>query len=173
MKRMGLAVMLFGCLVMLLALPTACVVRHRPGHATVRATGPRVHVRTTGPRRRHHRRHHRRNHPHATNVTVNHTPPPPDRTPPPPDRTPPPPAAAPAMHITVDNPTCRRGENLHIGVNPWHPDVLVHISGKPVPKRVTNNRIIVTVPGNARTGPGMVEVVWQGQSHAVPVRIVP
>ena len=174
MKRMGLAVMLFGSLVMLLALPTACVVRSRPGHTTVRASGPRVHV-STGPRR-----HHRRQHARPTNVTVNHTPPPPDRTPPPPDRTPPPPdrtppppAAAPAIHVTVDNPTCRRGENLHIGIAPWRPDVLVYISGKPVPKRVTHNRIVVTVPGNAPTGPGVVEVVWQGQNHAVPVRIVP
>ena len=128
----------------------------------------------------HHRRHHGAPPPRAQEPPPPEAaqPPPPEREPPPREpgepgggrthRAPPAPStpAQPELRVSLNKTTARRGENIEVHIDPWHPNVMVFFNGRPLPKRTETDHLVITIPGNA--GSGFVEVEWAGRRYRSP-----
>jgi hypothetical protein len=74
--------------------------------------------------------------------------------------------------VRVNQATAQRGKQLEIEVIPFHGDVKVFFNGRPMPKKVYNDTLVVTIPSTANSG--YFEVEWQGRRYrSNRVNVVP
>jgi hypothetical protein len=134
----------------------------------------------------HHRSHRTGPRPGGPEPTAGEPAPPPDEPSPPPDEPSPPPdepsppetrthrappaPEQPALVVRLGRTTARRGEDLKVFVEPFHPEAMVFFNGRPLPKKTRGNHFVITVPGNAESG--NVEVQVEGRRYGAPLNVV-